>query len=65
MKTFGFSKQFRLSTYEGILSAVGAEIEAYRMIAGINIKDMMAELHISHPILKKFRMVCPHISYII
>lgn len=50
---FTFSPKFQKSLYQQFLCELGEEMEAYRLISGINVKDMMAALHISHPILKK------------
>ena len=51
---FGFSKEFRLHHYANILRELAAEIETYREISGLNITDMMVEMHISYPTLKKY-----------
>lgn len=51
---FSFSKNFRLPLYAQLLQEVAAEIDTYRELAGINVTDMMTELHISHPTLKKY-----------
>lgn len=50
---FTFSKKFRLSIYAQLLRVLAKEIETYRLISGVNITEVMAELNISHPILKK------------
>ena len=51
---FTFSPSFHKSFYEQLLRELGEEIDTYRIISGSNIKDMMATIHISHPILKKY-----------
>ena len=51
---FTFSPKFRLPLYEKLLHELGEEIENYRFISGTKIKEMMANLHISHPVLKKY-----------
>lgn len=51
---FSFSKNFRISMYAQLLQEIAAEIDTYRELAGINITDMMTELHISYPTLKKY-----------
>ena len=49
---FTFSSRFRKPLYQKLLYAMGAEIDTYRQISGITVKELMTALHISHPVLK-------------
>ena len=51
---FSFSEKFRLSFYAELLRDLSTEVDTYRVIYGINIKDMMADIHISYPSLKVY-----------
>ena len=51
---FTFSPKFRQQLYQQLLHDLAAEIDIYRLICGINVKEMMTTLHISHPILKRY-----------
>lgn len=50
---FTFSSNFDTTRYQQLLTALAAEIDTYRQISGITIKELMSNLHISHPLLKK------------
>jgi|GEM_PF-3463654 len=50
---FAFSPDFRLSDYQQLLGMIGAEINTYREISGISVKEMMADLHVGHAHIKK------------
>jgi hypothetical protein len=50
---FTFSSRFRQSLYQQLLHAIAAEIDTYRQINGITVKELMSDLHISHPIVRK------------
>lgn len=50
---FTFSPNFRQEHYQQLLRDLGVEIEAYRLISGINVRELMSALSISHPILKR------------
>lgn len=45
---FSFSPLFRQSLYEQLLRALGLEIDAYRQLSGITVKELMDHLHMSH-----------------
>ena len=49
---FTFSSKFRKSLYQHLLRAIAAEIDTYRQISGITVKELMSDLHISYPIVK-------------
>jgi hypothetical protein len=51
---FTFSPKFRQLLYQQILAGLGAELDNYRLILGINVKEMMQDIHLSHLILKKY-----------
>lgn len=51
---FTFSPKFRQLLYQQILAGLGAELDNYRLILGINVKEMMQNIHLSHLILKKY-----------
>ena len=51
---FTFSPDFRTSLYQELLQRIGSEIDTYRQISGITVKEMMAAVHISHPVLKRY-----------
>lgn len=51
---FTFSSNFRQSLYQLLLSVIGAEIDTYRQISGITLSEMMDNLHMSYPIIKRF-----------
>jgi len=51
---FTFSSNFRQSLYQQLLSVIGAEIDTYRQISGITLSEMMDNLHMSYPIIKRF-----------
>lgn len=45
---FSFSPAFRQSLYQSLLRALGFEIDTYRQLSGITVKELMASLHMSH-----------------
>jgi len=51
---FTFSSRFSQSLYQRLLRGIGAEIDTYRQISGITVKELMSDLHISYPIIKKY-----------
>lgn len=51
---FSFSSNFRQQHYQQLLREIGAELDAYRLILGINVTEMMAALHVSHPVVKRY-----------
>lgn len=51
---FTFSSKFRQSLYQQLLSGLGAEIDNYRTILGINVTELMTSLGISHLIIKRY-----------
>ena len=51
---FTFSKDFRQSDYASLLQKMGVLMERLRLNSGSNVKAMMAELHVSHPTLRKY-----------
>ena len=51
---FTFSAKFRQDRCHALLKDLGSVIDDYRLQSGCNVKEMMAELHISHPVLKKY-----------
>ena len=51
---FTFSSRFLLSLYQQLLHAIAAEIDTYRQISGITVKDLMSDLHMSYPMVKKY-----------
>ena len=42
-----------LSDYQQLLGMIGAEINTYREISGISVKELMADLHVGHAHIKK------------
>ena len=50
---FTFSKLFRQSDYAFLLQEIGKILTEYQRLSGCQIRVMMSEIHISHPILKK------------
>lgn len=62
---FTFSSNFRQSLYQQLLSVIGAEIDTYRQISGITLSEMMDNLHMSYPIIKRFQTVSRLIPFII
>ena len=50
---FTFSSKFCQLLYQRLLHAIAAEIDTYRQISGITVKDLMSDLHISYPMVKK------------
>ena len=50
---FTFSPDFRQSYYQQLLSVIGAEIDTYREISGTTVKELMANLHIGHTVIKR------------
>ena len=50
---FTFSSNFSQSLYQQLLCYLGAEIDNCRLILGINVKELMTALHVSHPIIKR------------
>jgi len=50
---FAFSPDFRQSRYQQLLSVIGAEIDTYREISGITVKELMADLHVGHAVIKR------------
>lgn len=51
---FTFSVKFRQDRCYAFLKEFGILIDDYRFQSGCNVKEMMADLHISHPVLKKY-----------
>lgn len=51
---FTFSSKFRQPLYQQLLCDLGNEIDTYRILSGINVKELMTALHISHPIVKRY-----------
>lgn len=51
---FTFSAKFRQDRCHALLKDLGSVIDDYRLQSGCNVKEMMADLHISHPVLKKY-----------
>lgn len=49
---FTFSSRFRQSLYQQLLRDLGAEIDTYRQVCGINVRELMTALHVSHPNIK-------------
>ena len=62
---FAFSPDFRLSDYQQLLGMIGAEINTYREISGISVKELMADLHVGHAHIKKCWQVSLPIPFII
>lgn len=50
---FTFSSQFRQSYYQAFLHELGEQTDFFRLFCGCSVKKMMADLHISHPVLKR------------
>jgi len=50
---FSFSGKFRQSHYQALLREVGEETEFLRLWSRCRVKEMMADLHVSHQVLKK------------
>ncbi len=51
---FTFSSEFRQSLYQQLLQEIGAELDTYRLILGINVRELMTVLHVSHPHIKRY-----------
>ncbi len=51
---FTFSVKFRQDRCHALLRDLACVIDDYRLQSGCNVKEMMADLHISHPVLKKY-----------
>ena len=51
---FTFSSNFRQPLYQQLLRDLGNEIDTYRILSGVNVKELMAALHISHPVVKRY-----------
>lgn len=51
---FTFSSKFRQSHYQVFLHELGNLTEIYRLVSGCSVKKMMADIHISHLVLKKY-----------
>lgn len=51
---FSFSDDFCQPTYALLLRGIGKTLERSRILSGCNVKGMMSDLHISHPLLKRF-----------
>ena len=51
---FTFSPKFRQSLYQRILAGLGAELDNYRLILGITVKEMKQDIHLSHLIIKRY-----------
>ena len=51
---FTFSVKFRQDRCYAFLKEFGILIDDYRFQSGCNVKEMMADLHISHLVLKKY-----------
>jgi hypothetical protein len=51
---FTFSEKFWLQRYQALLKELGCEIDDFRLMSNCSVKEMMADLHISHPVLKKY-----------
>ena len=49
---FTFSSKFMQHLYARMLRDIAAEIETYRLISGVTVRELMADLHISHAIIK-------------
>ncbi len=50
---FSFSPDFCQSHYQHLLGIIGTEIDTYREISGITVKELMCNLHVGHAIIKK------------
>ncbi|MBO5594329.1 MAG: hypothetical protein J5931_06975 [Prevotella sp.] len=51
---FSFSSKFPQRVCRQLLRALGAEIDNYRLILGVNVTELMTSLGISHPIIKRY-----------
>jgi len=51
---YTFSKKFPQFLCQQILREVGTSLDNFRLIYGINVRELMAELHISHLIIKRY-----------
>ena len=54
---FSFSKDFDLALYQRLLRNLASEIDTYRLVCNVNVRDIMESVHISHKTLKKCSMV--------
>ena len=51
---FSFSSKFRQNHYQALLKELGEEVDCFRLFCGCTVKKMMADIHISYPVLKKY-----------
>ena len=50
---FTFSSKFRQLHYQSLLRELGEQTDFLRLFCGCSVKRMMADLHVSHLVLKK------------
>ena len=50
---FTFSRYFQRCLYQTLLQDLAKEMEDYRNLSGSRVKEMKADLHVSHETLKK------------
>ena len=51
---FSHSGKFRQSHYQALLREIGEETKFLRLWSRCRVKEMMADLHVSHQVLKQY-----------